>query len=160
MSTSTMTRPPFRVEGSATIKHLNIRKEGPDDDKVIAVDIKMEITKVDRRLCAYFDEALEAFLWRGDTNALIVRNTFVEPVKYLYTLKDATVQINTRELFGCKVSKFQITPKDGGVIDLTLTVSALPTKSEVAELANLVSDGAAVSINGPLDLFADEGGGA
>lgn len=160
MTTSTINRPPFRVKGDATIKHLNIRKEGPDDDKVIAVDIKMEITKVDRRLCDYFDEALAEFLWRGHTNALIVRNVFLEPVKYLYTVKDATVQIDDRELVGCKVGKFQITPKDGGVIDLTLTVSACPTKSQVAELANLVSDGAAVSINGPLDLFADEVGHA
>ena len=51
-------RPPFKVAGSATIKHLNVRKEGPEDDKILAVDIKLEMCRIDRRLCAYFDDAL------------------------------------------------------------------------------------------------------
>lgn len=155
MTTEQTTRPPFKVAGAATIKHLNVRKEGPEDDKVLAVDIKMEISRVDRRLCAFFDDALEAFLWRGDTDALIVRNLYLEPTKYGNEITSATVQIDTRTFVGCKVSKFAIQPKDGGVIDLTLSVTAYPTSGEVAALANLVQDGATVSIEGPPDLFAE-----
>lgn len=153
-------RPPFKVSGAATIKHLNVRKEGPEDDKVLAVDIKMEISRVDRRLCAFFDDALEAFLWRGDTDALIVRNLYLEPIKYFNDIEGATVEIDGKTFVGCRVSKFAILPKDGGVIDLTLSVAAYPTSGEVASLANLVQDGAAVSIEGPPDLFAGEGGAA
>ena len=82
METTEQSRPPFKISGVATIKHLNVRKEGPEEEKILAVDVKLEFSKVDRRLCAYFDDALEAFLWRGDTNALIVRNGFLSPVAY------------------------------------------------------------------------------
>lgn len=156
MKTEQPSRPPFKVAGAATIKHLNVRKEGPEDDKVLAVDIKMEISRVDRRLCAFFDDALEDFLWRGDTDALIVRNLYLEPIKYGNDIEGATVEIDGRAFVGCRVSKFAIQPKDGGVIDLTLSVAAYPTTTEVANLANLVQDGAAVSIEGPPDLFAGE----
>ena len=46
-------RPQFKVAGVATIKHLNVRKEGPEDERILAVDIKLEIKRVDRRLCGY-----------------------------------------------------------------------------------------------------------
>lgn len=150
-------RPPFKVAGTATIKHLNVRREGPEDDKVLAVDIKMEISRVDRRLCAFFDDALEAFLWRGDTDAMIVRNMYLGPIKYGNYIDGATVEIDGRTFVGCRVSKFAIQPKDGGVIDLALSVSAYPTATEVSELAKLVQDDAAISIEGPPDLFANEG---
>lgn len=156
-NTETPSRPPFKVAGFATIKHLNVRKEGPEDEKVLAVDIKMEIDKVDRRLCAYFDDALEAFLWRGDTDALIVRNLWLEPIKYFNDIESARVEINGQTFVGCRISKFAIQPKDGGVISLVLSVAAYPNTAEVANLANLVQDGAAVSIEGPPDLFADDG---
>lgn len=51
-------RPPFKLAGVAAIRHLNVRKEGPEDDKILAVDVKLVFKQVDRRLCAYFDEAL------------------------------------------------------------------------------------------------------
>lgn len=38
-------RPPFKVSGNAEIKHLNVRKEGPEDDKILAVDVKLSIAR-------------------------------------------------------------------------------------------------------------------
>lgn len=97
MNTEQPQRPAFKVSGVATIKHLNVRKEGPEDEKILAVDVKLEFSKVDRRLCAYFDDALEAFLWRGDTNALIVRNGLLSPVAYSNQVTGATVKIGLHE---------------------------------------------------------------
>lgn len=148
------TRPPFKLSGVASIKHLNVRKEGPDDEKILAVDVKLEVKKVDRRLCGYFDDALEAFLWRGDTNALIVRNGFLAPVNYAHTIYGATVEIGTKTYHDCDVKKFSIQPQDGGVITLSLSVTLQPSASEVADLAKLVQDEERVSIEGPPDLFA------
>ena len=148
-----MTRPHFKVAGAATIKHLNVRKEGPDDDKVLAVDIKMEFEKIDRRICAYFDDALEAFLWRGETDALIARNAYLEPVKYFNEIENAQVEVGDRTFVGCRISKFAIRPRDGGVVYLTLSVSVYPNKTEVSMLADLVQDGCHVFIEGPPDLF-------
>ncbi|MEN9885491.1 MAG: hypothetical protein RL758_69 [Pseudomonadota bacterium] len=147
-------RPPFKVNGAATIKHLNVRKEGPEDDKIIAVDIKLEIKHVDRRLCAYFDDALEAFLWRGNTDALIARNMYLQPVAFSNLITGASFTIESKTFVGCEVKKFAMEPRDGGVMTLTCAVSVYPLASEVSGLAKLVQDDAHVSIEGPPDLFA------
>ncbi|MDP4076206.1 hypothetical protein [Acidovorax sp. A1169] len=150
-------RPPFKLEGPAAIRHLNVRKEGPEDEKVLAVDVKLSFSKVDRRLCTYFDDALEAFLWRGDTAALIVRNAFLAPVTYANQISSATVQIGLRTFHGCDVKKFSIEPADGGVITLGCSVSLYPDAGDVSDLAKLVQDEDRVSIEGPPDLFTEAG---
>lgn len=157
MTTETPPRPPFKVSGLATIRHLNVRKEGPEDDKIIAVDVKLIFSKIDRRLCAYFDEALEAFLWRGDTDTLIVRNAFLSPVTYFNEISSATVEIGLHKYHGCEVKKFSIEPADGGVISLGCSVSLYPDASDVSDLAKIVQDDERVTIEGPPDLFADGG---
>lgn len=154
----TQPRPPFKVSGKATIKHLNVRKEGPDDEKILAVDVKLEISGVDRRLCGYFDEALEAFLWRGDTDALIQRNTFMHPVSYCNEIAGATVCIGSQTYLGCDVKKFALDPRDGGVFNLVCSVAVYPTSNDVSALAKLVQEDASVSIEGPPDLFDASGG--
>lgn len=153
MNTHTPPRPPFKVSGVATIRHLNVRKEGPEEEKIIAVDVKLQFSRVDRRLCAYFDDALESFLWRGDTDALIVRNTFLSPVVYLNEIGSATVDIGLHKFHGCEVKKFSIQPADGGVITLGCSVSLYPNASDVSDLAKIVQDDELVCIEGPPDLF-------
>ena len=149
-------RPPFKVSGLATIKHLNVRKEGPEDEKILAVDVKLEIKNVDRRLCGYFDDALEVFLWRGDTDALIARNAFLTPVRYGNEINSANVSIGNHSYSGCDVKRFEIEPRDGGVITLTCSVAVYPNSADVSDLAKMVQDEASVTIEGPPDLFAGE----
>lgn len=146
-------RPPFKVAGLATIKHLNVRKEGPEDEKILAVDVKLEIKGIDRRLCGYFDDALEAFLWRGNTDALIARNAFLAPVCYANEISSASVTIGNHSYSGCDVKKFAIEPRDGGVITLTCSVAVYPNSDDVSDLAKMVQDEAHVTIEGPPDLF-------
>jgi hypothetical protein len=150
---TTAPRAPFKVSGLATIKHLNVRKEGPEDDKILAVDVKLEIKAVDRRLCSYFDDALEAFLWRGDTDALIARNAFLSPVCYGNEISSASVKIGGESYVGCDVKKFALEARDGGVMNLTCSVSLYPSSSDVSALAKLVQEDASVVIEGPPDLF-------
>lgn len=151
--TETSTRPHFKVQGVASIKHINVRKEGPEDEKVLAVDVKLSFKQVDRRLCDYFDDALQSFLWRGETDALIVRNPLLMPVTYGNSISSADVQVGSQKFSGCDVRKFSIEPADGGVITLTCSVSLYPSASEVSDLAKLVQDEDRVSIEGPPDLF-------
>jgi len=153
MTIKTPNRPPFKVSGLAGIKHLNVRKEGPDDEKILAVDVKLEFKGVDRRLCAFFDEALEAFLWRGNTDALIARNVYMHPVAYANEITGASVTIGKHSYMGCDVKKFSIAPNDGGVFTLSCSVSLNPSASEVSDLAKMVQDDASVTIEGPPDLF-------
>lgn len=156
MTEQPATRPPFKVAGVATIKHLNVRKEGPEDEKILAVDVKLSIKSVDRRLCAYFDDALEAFLWRGDTDALIARNAFLIPVRYCNEINGANVSIGGNSYSSSDVKKFEIEPQDGGVMTLTCSVSVFPNSADVSDLAKMVQDETNVTIEGPPDLFAGD----
>ena len=151
-------RPPFNVSATATIKHLNVRKEGAEDDKELAIDIKLVLQKVDAKLCAYFDGALESFLWRrdGDTGCY-VRNMFLDPVSYIHTIEDCEVRIGENTFFGCEVKKFQLDPRDGGVMNMGVSVTAYPNSEQVARLAKDVQEDVMVTIRAPLDLFADAG---
>lgn len=161
METQPNNRPRFKVAGNATIKHLNVRKEGPDDDQQLAVDVKLEFSQIGRELCNYFDDALTKFLWRGNSDALIVRNNWMAPVVYTNEVSGAEVTIAGRRHVGCNVRKFNIDPRDGGVISMTCSVTLYPSSTEVSDLANLVQDDDYVSIEGPAGLFdAPEGGGA
>lgn len=152
-TTPTPPRPPFKLAGVAAIQHLNVRKEGPEDEKILAVDVKLSFKKVDRRLCAYFDDALEAFLWRGDTNALIARNFWLATITYDNSVIGASVKIGTREFSNCDVRKFSLKPADGGVMTLTCSVTLYPNSADVSSLAKLVQDEEQASIEGPPDLF-------
>lgn len=155
-------RPPFKLTGIATIKHLNVRKEGPDDEKILAVDVKLAFEKIDRAILAYFepDGALPVFLWRGDpaADALIVRNAFLSPLSYAHDIGGASVKIDGGWFPGSDVKKFAILPRDGGTVDITCSVSIFPSSNEVADLAKNVQDGARVEIEGPPDLFDGDAG--
>jgi hypothetical protein len=155
--TETTKRPQFKVAGVATIKHLNVRKEGPEDERIIAVDIKLEIKRVDRRLCGYFDDALEAFLWRGDSDSLIARNAYLQPVAFANEISGAQLKIGGEHFVGAEVKKFSMLPMDGGVMTLTCSASVYPSASDVSDLAKMVQDEAHIEIEGPPDLFTDEG---
>ena len=150
----TPARPPFKVAGIATIKHLNVRKEGPDDEKIIALDVKLDFEKLDWRICLHFDDALPLFLWRigEESQAMIARSLYLQPVAYANEIEGASVEIEGRRFLG-DVKKFAFSPRDGGVVDLSCSVTICPSADEVGDLARLVQDGARVSIEGPPDLF-------
>lgn len=148
---STAPRQPFRVSGAATIKHLNVRKEGPDDERILAVDLKLVFEKLDRSIALYFDEQIASFWWRDD--AMIVRNAYLQPLAFAHEIEGATAAIDGKKFVGCDVRKFSLFPRDGGVVDLTCSLSLYPSSEAVGDLSRLVQDGALVAIEGPPDLF-------
>lgn len=162
--TTTTKRPAFKINGIATINHLKVRKEGPDNDRILAVDVKLAFEKIDRTILGYFepDGALPWFLWRGDpsADALIVRNGFLGPLVYMHTISSASVKIDGAWLHGSDVKKFAISPRDGGLVDILCSVSIYPSSSDVADLAKNAQDGARVEIEGPPDLFDGDAGTA
>lgn len=149
----TAQKPRFMVSSPATIKHLNVRKEGPEDEKALAVDVKVEFEKLGREICYYFDDGLAQFLWNFESEMLPVRNTQLAPIQYLYDIENAVVKIDRNVFLGCDVKKFAISARDGGMIDMTCSIALYPTSTDVADLAKLVQDGAFVTIDGPPDLF-------
>jgi hypothetical protein len=147
------TRPPFALKHPASIQHINVRKEGEEGNEALALDIKLKFQGVDRRLCAYFDDALEAFLWRGNTDALIIRNDHLAPVHYTTLIAGANVEIDGRNFIGVDVKKFVLTPKDGGVMDMTCSITFEAHADDVLWVSNRLRDEVAMRIEAQPDLF-------
>lgn len=131
----------FQFSGLADIKHLNVRKEGPVEEKTLAVDIKFE-GKTDAALCDFFDPKLRDFLFQDE---VIARPQMMEPVGFINFLEHCELTILDQLFTDVKLHKFKLRPVDGGQIELTFSASFNPTKNEVAILAEYVSESVPVT---------------
>jgi len=130
--------PTFAFSGLATILHLNIRKDGPDDEKALAVDVKMQGTVNGRRACEYFDAGLYDFLF---DESKIIRNTMLEPIGFANVIENAELSIAGIEFASVKLQKFKVqAKKDGGVVLLTFSAAITPNGSDVAIISEYMAD--------------------
>src|SRR5574343_1197014 len=126
----------FLFEGLAEIKHLNIRKEGPEEDKTLTVDIKF-CGHTDAALCDFFDQQLREFLF---TDEVIARPMQMEPIAFVNEIENCDLDLLDKRFTGVRLRKFKIAPKDGGLIELNFTASFQPMRDEVAIIAEYVTD--------------------
>jgi hypothetical protein len=146
-------KPRLRLSSHATVKSLKIRKEGPEDRRFLAVDLRLLFNDVDRMICDYFDPALSDFLFRAESGGLVVRNEWMSPVQYHLTERGCLMEIDHDIFRGCEVRSFAVAPVAGGRICLGCSVSFFPGAQDVTHLARLVESQAMVTIASHLDLF-------
>lgn len=150
-------RPPFKIHASGTIEHVNVRKQGPEDDKFLALDVKLSVKNVAHEICAYFEPAIVDFLWIKGNDGLIVRNMFLEPLRFFNIVEGASAEIGGMSFLGVEAKKFSIQPKDGGVVDMIFSVTILhPTAEEVSKIARLLQDDLSIKVEGAPDMFAPD----
>lgn len=147
-------KPRLRLSSYATVKELKVRKDGPEDRRYLACDLRLIFNGVDRMICDYFDPALADFLFRQTEGGLVVRNEWMAPVVYHTTERGCLMEID-RDIFrGCEVRSFAVAPVAGGAICLGCKVSFFPGAQDVTHLARLVESQAMVTIASHLDLFS------
>lgn len=142
----------FTFNGLASIQHMNTRKQGPEDDKELAVDIKLA-TQTTSSICGIFDTNLESFLFFDDTGA--VRNEFQEPIAYKYELLNYVMETPGMSFSGVSIKKISLEPKDGFKINLSFQVSFKPLSNQVALFAEYLQEMMPIKlvpINEELDL--------
>ena len=125
----------------ASIKHLNIRKEGPEDDKVLAVDMKLEITAAAGDILPYFDPTLRHFLFNDEANTVRFRSMGV--IHWEGEMLNMELELHGLEFRNVKISKFMIEPKmkkEEQFIALTLSATFQPDGRDVALLAEQVQE--------------------
>lgn len=126
----------FRFAGRASITHLNTRKEGPDEEKELAVDVKLQA------LCGveaagYFEPELAGFMF---LEGGAVRNTMMGPITFSHELEDYRLEAVGSTFHGVKVKKFSLEPVDGNQVRLTFSISFKPSGDEVARMAEYLQD--------------------
>lgn len=142
----------FRFEGNATIKHINPRKEGPEEEKNLAVDIKLNGT-VPAEVWDYFHEDIKPCLY---TDAGTAKNSMMESIGFAHSVRNCTVMMLERIFHGAEVKNFKVRPKDGWLADLTFSVTISPDGSDIALLAEYLQEEVAVTVLPQPDLFGDQ----
>ncbi len=141
----------------ASIKHLNIRKEGPDQEKVLAVDMKLEIIVAAEDVLPYFDSALRHFLFNDETNA--VRFPAMGAIPWSGEMENMELDLHGLEFRNVRLSKFQIEPmlqQERQFVTLTLSASFQPEGRDVAVLAEYVQETAEIVIRPTQQQLFDE----
>ena len=126
----------FTYKGKAEILHLNTRKEGPEDDKVLDADIKLQ-AMVSRSVLEFFEPMLGECLFL-DSGA--VRNVMMGPIHFENELRNYAMDVFGWRVTGVTVKKFVVVPKNINQILLTFSVSFKPTGNEVGVLAEHLAD--------------------
>lgn len=127
----------FKYAGLAEILHLNARKEGPDDDKELAVDVKLRVIASHTAL-EYFDDALSDLFY---TSIGAIRNEMIGPVPMKHEMANYRLEaLGCDPYFGVRLKKFTLEAMDGGRVQITLQASIRPTGNEVAQMAEHLQD--------------------
>lgn len=143
----------FKFQGSAEIVHLNTRKEGNDDNKVLAADVKLRVT-ADKSVFNFFEPELVGVLFL-DSGA--VRNIMMDPISFAHQLEHYRLETFGRNFMGCRVKNFVLTPRDGNQVVTTFSVSFKPSGDEVAKLAEFLQDSIQIRIEPEAgDLFEEK----
>lgn len=126
----------FHFMGKATILHLNTRKEGPEDNQELALDLKFKAV-ADRHVMRFFDEQLADFVFFSNG---AVRNKIMGPITYGHELESYRLDMVGSTFTGVRVKKFSLEPKDGFKVWITFSVSFKPSGDEVARVAEFLQD--------------------
>lgn len=138
----------------ATIKHINARKEGPEDDKDLAVDLKLEIEEAAVVVLPQLAPDLRGMLFNHDQ----VRFPQMEPIKWSADQQNMELEFLGFTFKEAKLSKFEIRPyinKQGTDRDdytdiqrvhMTLQASFNPEGREVATIAEMLGEQTKITI--------------
>ena len=133
----------------ATIKHLNIRKEGPEEDKVLAFDVKFGdagagMDLLARILGAENEAAVKAAFW--DDNG-VLRFNGMDPISSWCFIEGCEAKIGGLVLQGAKVGKFKakLESEHKITVEFSITV-ADPPSNAVPVLAEYVQDDIRVEV--------------
>lgn len=144
----------FNYVGAAEIKHLNIRKEGPEAAKALAVDVKFFVSAshldLSGILGAESERDVVRAIWNEDGS---VRFTGIEQIKSWAEFTDHTGRVGGIACRFEKVGKFAITPRGDYAADLTFSITlSEPGDALLRVLTASVSELISLSVEAPLEL--------
>lgn len=126
----------FKFDASATLMHINTRKEGNEDDKALALDLKFT-SRMQASTANFFGDNLASFLFLEDGTP---RYKSMEDIGFKFELNNYCLNLHEQDYFGVTVKKFKLQAVNGGLVDLTFSVSFNPTSPIVALLAEFLDE--------------------
>ena len=148
----------FRFHPTASIEHLNIRKEGSERD-ILAIDIKLAGDTTSTVLASILGcgKAQARHFWNVKSEEKAILFNGISKVLAWNELDNCEVIIGERKFKGARVRRFSFQPQPGMVIKLEcqVTVSDIHD-SDVSYLCEHIRDDINVTIGSHPDLFDSE----
>jgi hypothetical protein len=118
---------PLHIIGKARLVHINARKEGPEDEKILATDLKFTLLTSSDFLI-YFHSQLRLMLFTKEGEP---RFPLMGPVDWDYEFRNMKLTLDPMTLdpelrfLGVKLKKWVFQPKQNGMV----AVSSRPRSS-------------------------------
>lgn len=136
--------------GNAVVQHLNVRKQGPDDEKELALDVKL-CADARSEVLIHFADMLAGFLFVADG---ALRFPMMDPVSWVGEIKHITLTMAEHEFRDVTLRKFSFAPSAGWKVAMTFTASFAPQAKEAAIIAEMLAEAVRVEIMPEGDLLA------
>lgn len=152
----------FNYVGDAEIKHLNIRKQGNEDDRELAVDVKLFLERVPAEVAAPLlgVESVEDFtaaFWTRDEEPAPRFNGLDGLSVWTFYERKHDVRMGKTLVRAEKLSKFAITVHDKGKVSITFSVSILgPSDYLVQFLADNMMELIHIELKADPGLFDEQ----
>ena len=147
----------FKFNPTATIDHLNIRKEGSERD-VLAIDIKLSGDTDAGILSSILGckPSQARHFWNTNSDDKPISFNGISKITAWSEFDNCQVEIGGRLFNGAKVRRFAFQPKPGLILALEcqVTLTAI-ADADIAFICERIRDEIPVSIGAQPDLFTD-----
>lgn len=139
----------MQLDALATLRHLNIRKEG--DEKVLAYDLKIEV-ETSSHVLIEFHPSLPWLLWADSEPRF---KGLITSVRLSGELRHHCARVASIEIADCTLKSFEVMPHAMNIATLTFTLTANPISGNtIALLSEFVQDKVSLHLSRDGDLFA------
>ena len=147
---------PLNIKAYGELLAINLRKEGKDDDRVIAVDLKVSMLIDIRNLDVLTGEdfpILEDMFYTSEGNPKFWSITKID---FESEFAGHIAKIGQMVFGDCRVNKFSVGLKDERMARLTFMIHAKPQPDQVAKVAKLLGEDITIAIESHPDLFENK----
>lgn len=137
----------------ATLKHLNIRKEGNEEDAIAAIDLKIECECAAGVLIPLLGADRAPVFWHDNPDQDVLYHGLLE-IKCSAYYEDHDLHFCGLDFKGVKLKNFSFTPTPKKNIELVFSASIKsPTNREINVLVEQLHEMSALQVIAPPDLF-------
>lgn len=140
----------------ATLNHINIRKEGPEEQPETAVDLKIKCEAPGTILTDLLGADEQPEFWRNNDERDVLYTGLSEVKTWgVFDRHDLTYAgLHFRSV---KLHKFSFKPVAGRQVELEFSVAIHePTEQQLNTLVEILKEDHTLQIDGPMDLFSEE----
>lgn len=138
---------------TAKLTHINVRKQGPEEESVTAIDLKIECETTGAVLSAILGTEEAPNFWMDNEDKDILYSGLSECTTW-GTFDGRELKIAGLHFKSADLKKFKFKPIAGQQVDLTFSASILnPTDREINILVEVLHDESPLKVISKPDLF-------